>query len=272
MRASTPATTSGSPLTAAPYSPPPSTAPSPAAAPSAGARPRSCEVNCERNPGRHRVGRPVRPRLVRRVPRRRAGHRPVDARPQDPDAGWHSQCANCTPRTAARHRARADRPRHRRHRVHHPRLVLRVHLPVGRPRRAHRHDRVRAGELGAPRAGAEGTMTRPRLLDLFCGAGGAAMGYHRAGFDVTGVDNRPQPRYPFTFHQADAMTFPLDGFDAIHASPPCQAFTQMSARWRGKGTKADEHPDLITPTLARLRPLEVPWVVENVQGAVRIMR
>ena len=115
-------------------------------------------------------------------------------------------------------------------------------------------------------------MTRPRLLDLFCGAGGCSMGYHRAGFDVTGVDNRPQPRYPFTFVQADAMTYPLDGFDAIHASPPCEAFTQMSARWRGKGTKADEHPDLLTPTLARLRPIEVPWVVENVQGAVHIMR
>ena len=115
-------------------------------------------------------------------------------------------------------------------------------------------------------------MTRPRLLDLFCGAGGAATGYHRAGFDITGVDINPQPRYPFTFIQADAMTFPLDGYDAIHASPPCEAFTQMSARWRGKGTKADEHPDLLTPTLARLRPLEVPWVVENVQGAVHIMR
>jgi len=115
-------------------------------------------------------------------------------------------------------------------------------------------------------------MTRPRLLDLFCGAGGAAMGYHRAGFDVTGVDNRPQPRYPFTFIQADAMTFPLDGFDAIHASPPCQAFTQMSARWRGKGTKADIHPDLLTPTLAILRTLGLPYIVENVQGAKAHMR
>ena len=115
-------------------------------------------------------------------------------------------------------------------------------------------------------------MTRPRLLDLFCGAGGAAVGYHRAGFDVTGVDNRPQPRYPFTFIQADAMTFPLDGFDAIHASPPCQAFTQMSARWRGKGTKADIHPDLLTPTLAILRTLGLPYIVENVQGAKAHMR
>jgi DNA (cytosine-5)-methyltransferase 1 len=115
-------------------------------------------------------------------------------------------------------------------------------------------------------------VIRPRLLDLFCGAGGCSVGYHRAGFDVVGVDNRPQPRYPYEFHQADAMTFPLDGFDVIHASPPCQFATQMSARWRGKGTKADTHQDLLTPMLQRLRPLAVPWVVENVPGARRLMR
>jgi DNA (cytosine-5)-methyltransferase 1 len=119
---------------------------------------------------------------------------------------------------------------------------------------------------------------KPRLLDLFCGAGGAAMGYHRAGFEVVGVDIVEQPRYPFEFVQADALEFLRgnppdwtlgigDDFDAIHASPPCQAFTQMSARWRGKGTKADEHVDLLTPTLELLRPLKIPWVVENVQGA-----
>jgi DNA (cytosine-5)-methyltransferase 1 len=106
-------------------------------------------------------------------------------------------------------------------------------------------------------------MTRPILLDLFCGAGGAAMGYHRAGFDVVGVDIKPQPHYPFEFIQADALTFPLDGFDAIHASPPCQPFTRGQALRRGK---ASEKPDLVAATRDRLKG-GVPWVIENVPGA-----
>ena len=76
---------------------------------------------------------------------------------------------------------------------------------------------------------------RPRLLDLFSGAGGCAVGYHRAGFDVVGVDIAPMKRYPFEFHQGDALEYLRDHgheFDAIHASPPCQAFTQMSAKHR----------------------------------------
>jgi len=110
-------------------------------------------------------------------------------------------------------------------------------------------------------------LSRPRMLDLFCGAGGSAVGYYRAGFDVVGVDIAPQPRYPFEFHQADALTFPPDGYDAVHASPPCQAHTTMSNRWRGQGGTADGHPELIGPTRARLEGSGVPWVMENVVGA-----
>jgi DNA (cytosine-5)-methyltransferase 1 len=104
-------------------------------------------------------------------------------------------------------------------------------------------------------------MARPRLLDLFCGAGGAAMGYWRAGFDVTGVDNRPQPRYPFRFVQADAMTFPLDGFDAIHASPPCQ--DHMRSR------NQDLHGTawMLDGTRVRLAAQSALWIIENVPGA-----
>jgi len=102
------------------------------------------------------------------------------------------------------------------------------------------------------------------------------MGYHRAGFDVVGVDIKPQPHYPFEFYRLDAVEdfdwiTNLRHFDAIHASPPCQAFTQMSARWRGKGTKADQHPDFLTPTLRGLRQMDIPWVVENVPGARSFM-
>ena len=103
-----------------------------------------------------------------------------------------------------------------------------------------------------------------RLLDLFCGAGGAAMGYHRAGFEVVGVDINPQPRYLFEFHQGDALEYPLDGFDVIHASPPCQRWVG----WRGvnalRGSEND-HPDFLTPILERVR--DRFYVVENVIGA-----
>ena len=106
-------------------------------------------------------------------------------------------------------------------------------------------------------------MTRPRLLDLFCGAGGAAVGYHRAGFDVVGVDLRPQPHYPFEFHQADALTFPLDGFDAIHASPPCQRYSTMTKKWG----RSDDHPDLVDLVREHLEAIGAPFVIENVVGA-----
>lgn len=106
-------------------------------------------------------------------------------------------------------------------------------------------------------------MSRPRLLDLFCGAGGAAMGYHRAGLEVVGVDIRPQPHYPFEFHQADALTYPLEGFDAIHASPPCQRYSSGA---KAAGNQY-QHPDYYDPTRQRLLRTGVPFVIENVIGA-----
>lgn len=108
---------------------------------------------------------------------------------------------------------------------------------------------------------------RPRLLDLFCGAGGCAMGYHRAGFDVVGVDIAPQPRYPFTFVQADALDYlaaHAHEFDAIHASPPCQAYSMAAQTQRNQGKV---YPDLVAPTRKALAATDKPWVIENVPGA-----
>jgi DNA (cytosine-5)-methyltransferase 1 len=103
-----------------------------------------------------------------------------------------------------------------------------------------------------------------RILDLFCGAGGCAMGYSRAGFEVVGVDLVAQPRYPFEFYQDDAMTYPLDGFDAVHASPPCQAFTAYRRKGHGVG---DGYPDLISAVRRMLHRSGLPFVIENVPGA-----
>ena len=105
---------------------------------------------------------------------------------------------------------------------------------------------------------------KPRLLDLFCGAGGAAMGYYRAGFDVVGVDITPQKRYPFQFRQADALSYPLEGFDIVHASPPCQRFSAAARVQRDRGKI---YPDYLTPTRKRLKEWNHPYIIENVVGA-----
>ena len=100
-----------------------------------------------------------------------------------------------------------------------------------------------------------------KLLDLFCGAGGAAVGYHRAGFDdIIGIDIVPQPNYPFTFIQADALNPPVDlgVFDLIHASPPCQAYSVATR-------DPSRHPDLLAPTRDMLAAY--PSVIENVVGS-----
>lgn len=125
-------------------------------------------------------------------------------------------------------------------------------------------------------------IPRPRLLDLGCGAGGASAGYRRAGFEVTGVDIEPQPRYPGTFIQADALMV-LDSlaspgwfvagdgqlltagdFDAYHASMPCQRWSPSTLGQRRAGR---EYPDLITPLRPLLAATGKPWVMENVPQA-----
>jgi len=118
-----------------------------------------------------------------------------------------------------------------------------------------------------------------RILDLFCGAGGAGKGYDDAGFDVIGVDLNPMPNFPFEFYQADAIEvldlllddkpfgdcpYHLHDFDAIHASPPCQAYSHSTLFARNKGTT---YPKLIEPTRERLNATGLPWVIENVPGS-----
>lgn len=108
-------------------------------------------------------------------------------------------------------------------------------------------------------------ITRPRLLDLFCCAGGAGEGYRRAGFDVTGVDIERQPNNPHHFVQADALEYlSAHGheFDAIHASPPCQGYSNLRAMHPGK-----EYPMLIEPVREWLKQIGKPYVIENVEGA-----
>jgi DNA (cytosine-5)-methyltransferase 1 len=108
-------------------------------------------------------------------------------------------------------------------------------------------------------------MNKPRLLDLFSCAGGAGMGYYRAGFEVVGVDIEPQPNYPFEHHVGDALEFLAEHgreFDIVHASPPCQDHSPLSSRAGKHGTGW-----LLGATLDALRAQPAAWVVENVMGA-----
>lgn len=105
-------------------------------------------------------------------------------------------------------------------------------------------------------------MKKLKALDLFCCSGGASMGLNQAGFDVVGVDIKHQPRYPFQFYQADAMTFPLEGFDFIWASPPCQAYSHLTP-----DSSKDNYPKLIPELRQRLIQSGVPYCIENVAGA-----
>jgi DNA (cytosine-5)-methyltransferase 1 len=102
-----------------------------------------------------------------------------------------------------------------------------------------------------------------RALDLFCGAGGASMGLYRAGFDVTGIDINPQPRYPFKFIEGDAMDADLGGYDLVWASPPCQRYTVA----QNAAKNAAAHPDLIPAVREMLEAWGGPWIIENVIGA-----
>ncbi|HYE58597.1 MAG TPA: hypothetical protein VD948_08830 [Rhodothermales bacterium] len=113
-------------------------------------------------------------------------------------------------------------------------------------------------------------MSKPRLLDLFSGAGGCARGYQLAGFHVTGVDLKPQPRYAGdVFIQGDALEYVREHgheYDAIHASPPCQAFTRAKFLRIAQG-RSTQAPDLIEPTRAALAVSGKPYAIENVEGA-----
>ena len=107
--------------------------------------------------------------------------------------------------------------------------------------------------------------SRLKLLDLFCCAGGAGEGYRRAGFDVTGVDIEPQKDNPHKFIQADALEYVAahgHEYDAIHASPPCQGYSNLRAMHPGK-----EYPMLIEPVRELLKSIGKPYVIENVEGA-----
>lgn len=114
-------------------------------------------------------------------------------------------------------------------------------------------------------------MTRPRVLDLFCGEGGSAYGWWLAGFDPVGVDAVEQPNYPFEFHKGDATTWPLDGFALVTGSPPCKEHTELFRTLPAASAAKHDTGWMLNHTIERFKAWQaatgVPWVVENVPGA-----
>ena len=98
------------------------------------------------------------------------------------------------------------------------------------------------------------------------------MGYYKVGFEVVGIDIEPQADYPFEFHQGDALTYPLEGFDAYHASPPCKADNQGILCRPEREILRANYPRLIAPTRERLLLTGKPFVIENVPLARRQLR
>jgi len=130
----------------------------------------------------------------------------------------------------------------------------------------HRSNPRRTPRASRPLSSGLSGSAKMKVLDLFCGAGGASMGYHKAGFEVVGVDIKPQPHYPFEFIQADALEFleqeGLNEFDLIHSSPPCQLYSTATPVEKRKNW-----PDLIPPLRVILNSTYIPYVIENVPGA-----
>lgn len=108
-----------------------------------------------------------------------------------------------------------------------------------------------------------------RLLDLFCGAGGASRGYAEAGFEVVGVDIKHGKRYPYEYLRQDVMTLDVEflkSFDVIHASPPCQLFSSTKHLRNAQG-KGSSKLDLVEPVREMLLASGRPYIIENVLGA-----
>ncbi|CAL9479044.1 DNA methylase [Streptomyces sp. enrichment culture] len=121
---------------------------------------------------------------------------------------------------------------------------------------------------------------RPRLLDLYACAGGAAMGYHRAGFDITGVDITPRPNYPFPLVQGDALDVlaalissgEIEQYVFVHASPPCQAGCNLTVGTNRSQGWGRSHVDLVAPTRELLDATGLPYVIEQPNGRAKIRK